>query len=147
MALLEYSEAPLTHAGTAGQISRPTSMGTMSTPYDQSEIATTVDDIRQDLAREFPRLSPRQGLAVRSPAFVAALPELLAASQKARLADLRAAVGRLTESTDRLLGATKEGTQSAERLYALSKYLLGASLATFAIALATLVVAVLQVVR
>ena len=119
----------------------------MSTPYQQGEIATTVDEVRIDLSHEFARLASIQGLAVRSPAFENALPELLAASQKARLADLRSAVGRLTESTDRLLGATREGTQSTERLYSLSKRLLTAAFATFGVALATLVVAILQVAR
>lgn len=117
----------------------------MSTPYQQGEIATTVDVTREELAQEFPRLAPIRGLAVRSPDFERALPELLAASQKARLADLRSAVGKLSESTDKLLGATREGTQSAERLYSLSRRLLAAALATFGVALATLVVAVLQV--
>jgi metal-responsive CopG/Arc/MetJ family transcriptional regulator len=119
----------------------------MSTPYQQGEIATTVDEIRQDLAREFHRLNLIRGLEVRSPAFEEALAELLAASQKARLAELRVAVGTLTESTDKLLSATREGTQSAEHLYSMSRRLLMAALATFGVALATLVVAVLQVVR
>ena len=119
----------------------------MSTPYDQGEIASTVDEIRQDLAREFPRLATRQGLPVRSTAFETALPELLAASQTSRLTELRAVVVKLAESTDKMLAATREGTQSAERLYHLSKRLLMAAVATLGVALSTLVVAILQVVR
>ena len=119
----------------------------MSTSDQQGEIANTVDECRQKLAGEFPRLAPIQGIIVRSSAFEEALPELLAASQKARLAELRTAVGALTESTDKLLAATREGTQGAERLYTVSKRLLAAAVATFGVALATLAVAILQIVR
>lgn len=112
----------------------------MSTPYQQGEIAPTVDEIRESLAQEFPRLAPIQGLPVRSSDFERALPELLAASQKARLNDLRLAVGTLNESTDKLLGATKEAARTSARLYLVTWLLL-------AVALATLSVAVLQVVR
>ncbi len=54
---------------------------------------------------------------------------------------------KLAESTDKMLAATREGTQSAERLYHLSKRLLMAAVATLGVALSTLVVAILQVVR
>ena len=58
-----------------------------------------------------------------------------------------AAVGKLAGFTDQLFGATREGTQSAERLYGLSRCPLGATLATFGVALSTLVVANLRIVR
>ena len=119
----------------------------MSTPYQQGEIATTVDVTREELAREVPRLAPIRGLSTRSPDFERALPELLAASQRRRLSELRTEVGRLTGATERLVGATSEGARTTERLYALSKRLLYVAAATLGVALVTLAVAVLQVVR
>lgn len=119
----------------------------MSTPYEEGEIATTVDLIRESLAQEFPRLAPLRGIPVRSPAFERALPELLAHSQKTRLLELRTEVGRLKEITERLVAVTNQGTQSAEQLYGLSKRLLIAALATLGVSLGTLAAAILQVAR
>lgn len=119
----------------------------MSTPHEQGEIATTVDITREELVQEFPRLAPIGRLSIRSPDFERALPELLAASQRKRLSELRTEVGRLTAATDRLVGATSEAARTSERLYALSKRLLYVAAATFGVALVTLAVALLQVLR
>ena len=115
-------------------------------PDTQNRLYAVQEDTRRELAAEFSLTDRRpQGLIlpnvdVRSETFERVLPKLLAASQKARLNDLGVAVGSLTESTNRLLRATEEGGRTSSRLYRVTWLLL-------AVALATLAVALLQVVR
>lgn len=122
-------------------------------PDTQNRLYAVQEDTRRELAREFQVSESRpQGLIlpnveVRSPTFEAVLPELLNYSQRARLVELRSAVGELTASADRLIGATEASSRTSELLYAATRRLLYAALGTFGVALVTLGVALLQVVR
>jgi hypothetical protein len=122
-------------------------------PDTQNRLYAVQEDTRRELAREFQITESRpQGLIlpnieVRSPTFEAVLPELLNASQRARLVELRTAVGQLAVTSDRLLGATEAASRTSERLYGTTTRLLYAALGTFGVALVTLGIAVLQVVR
>lgn len=122
-------------------------------PDTQNRLYAVQEDTRRELAREFQVSDSRpQGLImpnvdVRSPTFEDVLPELLNYSQRARLVELRSAVGQLTASADRLLGATETASRTSEQLYGTTTRLLYAAIGTFGVALVTLGVAVLQVVK
>jgi hypothetical protein len=122
-------------------------------PDTQNRLYAVQEDTRRELAAEFQITESRpQGLIlpnveVRSPTFESVLPELLNYSQRARLVELRSAVAQLTASADRLLAATEGASRTSEQLRDTTRRLLYAGLGTLGVALVTLGIAVLQVVR